>query len=269
MFRAMSTAATGLSAQQYNVDVIANNLANVNTTGFKRRRAEFADLLYVQLRHPGSAASAQEGTVFPTGIQIGHGTRNIATTPVFRMGTFLATDRELDIAIEDRGVARTFLQVRLPGGRTAYTRDGSLQVNANGEIVTTTSYPIEPPITGIPEDYLAIQISTDGLVQVVLRDETVPREIGQIEVASFINPAGLRAYGDNLYLPTEASGIARTGTPGTGEFGSIVSGFLETSNVEAVKELVGLITAQRAYEMNSKVIQSADDMLQVASNLRR
>ncbi|MBN1808749.1 MAG: flagellar basal-body rod protein FlgG [Planctomycetes bacterium] len=269
MFRALSTAATGLAAQQYNVDVIANNLANVNTTGFKRRRAEFADLLYVQLRHPGSAQNAQAGTVYPTGIQIGHGTRNIATTPVFRMGTFLATDRELDVSIEDRGVARTFLQVRLPGGRIAYTRDGSLQVNANGELVTTTGYLVEPPVTGIPEDYLAIQISTDGLVQVVLRDETEPREIGQIEVASFVNPAGLRAYGDNLYLPTEASGSARTGTPATGEFGALVAGFLETSNVEAVKELVGLITAQRAYEMNSKVIQSSDEMLQVASNLRR
>jgi len=269
MFRALSTAATGLSAQQYNVDVIANNLANVNTTGFKRRRAEFADLLYVQLRQPGAAQSAQAGTVYPTGIQIGHGTRNVATTPIFSMGTFLATDRELDVAIEDRGTARTFLQVRLPGGGTAYTRDGSLQVNANGELVTTTGFPLEPPIAGIPEDYLAIQISTDGLVQVIMRDETTPREIGQMEVASFVNPSGLRAYGDNLFIPTDASGTPRTGTPGTGEFGSLVSGFLESSNVEAVKELVGLITAQRAYEMNSKVIQSSDEMLQTASNIRR
>ena len=269
MFRALSTAATGLAAQQYNVDVIANNLANVNTTGFKRRRAEFADLLYVQLRHPGTASSAQEGLVYPTGIQIGHGTRNVATTPVFRMGTFTATDRELDLAIQDRGVARTFFQVRLPGGRTAYTRDGSLQVNANGELVTTTGYLLEPPITGIPEDYLSIQISTDGLVQVILRDETLPREVGQIEVASFINPAGLRAYGDNLFLATEASGPPRTGTPGTEEFGSLVAGFLETSNVEAVKELVALITAQRAYEMNSRVIQSSDEMLQTVTTIRR
>lgn len=269
MFRALSTAATGLAAQQHNVDVIANNLANVNTTAFKRRRAEFADLLYVQLRHPGSALSATEGLIYPTGIQIGHGTRNIATTPLFQTGTFIATDRELDLAIQDRGLARTFFQVRLPGGRIAYTRDGSLHVNANGELVTNSGYLVEPAVTGIPQDFLAVQVSSDGLVQVILQDEPTPRETGQIEVASFPNPEGLRAYGDNLFLATDASGQPRTGTPGSEEFGSLVSGFLETSNVEAVKELVALITAQRAYEMNSKVIQASDDMLQAASNLRR
>lgn len=269
MLRSLSTAATGLAAQQYNVDVIANNLANVNTTGFKRRRAEFADLLYVHLRHPGSALSAQEALLYPVGIQIGHGTRNVATTPVFRMGTFVATDRELDVAVQDRGAARTFLQVRLPGGRIAYTRDGSLHVNANGELVTNSGYLLEPLISGIPEDYVAIQISSDGLVQVILPGEPEPREVGQIEVASFANPEGLQAYGDNLFVATDASGEPRTGLPGTEEFGALIAGFLEASNVEAVKELVALITAQRAYEMNSRVIQSSDEMLQTAGNLRR
>jgi len=269
MLRSLNAAATGLQAQQRNVDVIANNLANVNTTGFKRSRAEFADLLYVQLQEPGAAVSQGEGLYSPTGIQIGHGVRNTATTTLFSVGAFAQTDRALDLVIEDQGEARGFFQVELPNGSTAYTRDGSFQVDRDGTIVTSGGYRVFPNVTGIPDDYISIMVGTDGTVQVILPDDPTPQDVGQIELASFVNPAGLRAHGSNLYLETGASGSAATGVPGDEQFGVLRSGFVESSNVEAVRELVNLITAQRAYEMNSRVIQTADEMLQATATLRR
>ena len=269
MLRALNTAATGLEAQQRNVDVIANNLANVNTTGFKRSRAEFADLLYVQIREPGSPVSRAEGLYAPTGIQIGHGVRNTATTAMWTVGTLQEGTGPLDLAVEDQGQVRSFLQVQLPNGIVAYTRDGSLQVDRNGQIVTSSGYRVYPSIDGIPQDWTSIQIGTDGTVQVYVPGSSTPTELGPIELASFINPSGLRAYGSNLFLETEASGKPQLGNPGTDQFGIIRSGFLEASNVEAVRELVSLITAQRAYEMNTRVIQAADEMLQTTATLRR
>ncbi len=269
MLRALNTAATGLEAQQLNVDVIANNLANVNTTGFKRSRAEFADLLYAQLREPGSAVSQSEGLISPTGIQVGHGVRSVAVSTQFTVGAFTQGNGPLDVSIEDQGQVRGFIQVQLPNGQTAYTRDGTLQVNSEGEIVTSSGYKLFPAITGVPSDYVSLQIGTDGTIQAIQANNPTPVDVGQIELASFINPAGLRAYGSNFYLETEASGSAERGNPGEDQFGVIRSGFLESSNVEAVRELVSLITAQRAYEMNSRVIQTADEMLQTTATLRR
>ena len=269
MLRALNTAATGLEAQQLNVDVIANNLANVNTTGFKRSRADFADLLYAQLREPGSAVSQSEGLVSPTGIQVGHGVRSTSVSTQFTVGAFQQGNGALDIAIEDQGQVRGFIQVQLPSGLTAYTRDGTLQINADGEIVTSTGYKLSPAISGVPDDYVSIQVGTDGTIQAIQANNASPVDIGQIELASFINPAGLRAYGSNFWLETEASGAPTRGNPGEDQFGAIRSGFLESSNVEAVRELVSLITAQRAYEMNSRVIQTADEMLQTTATLRR
>jgi len=255
MLRAFSTAATGMSAQQMMVDVTANNLANINTNGFKRSQIEFQDLLYVKMREAG--AEVASGLVAPTGLETGSGVRAGSTTKVFTNGELVNTSRSLDIAISGEG----FLQVSMPNGDTKYTRDGALETNADGQLVTSTGYEIQPAIT-IPSDATAVSIATDGSVNVTTDSGT--SSVGTIQLVRFINPAGLSSDGDNLLSETEASGTATTGTAGENGFGTIQAGFLEKSNVQMVTELVNLITAQRAYEVNSRTIKAGDDMLQNA-----
>jgi len=259
MLRAFSTAATGMTAQQMMVDVIANNLANINTTGFKRSQINFQDLLYVQLQQSGTEVAS--GTISPTGMEIGSGVRAASTIKVFTAGELQNTMRPLDIAIRGEG----FLQVSMPDGSIRYTRDGALQINANGELVTTTGYPIEPAIS-VPTDAVAISIEKDGGVNVT-DSSGAQSVVGTLQLARFPNPAGLSSEGDNLLAETEASGPPTLGTPGENGFGTIQSGFLEKSNVQMVTELVNLITAQRAYEINSRAIRAGDDMLRTANNV--
>lgn len=262
MIRALYTAVTGMKAQEMNIDVMANNLANVNTVGFKRSRADFQDLLYQTLREPGAASSAN--TQIPTGLQVGLGARPVAVEKVFTEGDFEPTQRSLDVAIEGDG----FLQVTQPNGNIAYTRAGSLQTDSQGRLVTADGYPIEPEIT-IPANTLTITIGSDGTVSVTTAGQTAPSQIGNIQLAKFLNPAGLSSMGRDLYTQTEASGEPTTGTPGQEGFGTISQGFLEQSNVDIVQELTQMIVAQRAYEVNSKAVQSADEMLQTANNMKR
>ena len=259
MLRAFSTAATGMTAQQMLVDVIANNLANINTTGFKRSQIDFQDLLYEKLRESGTEVAA--GINSPGGLEIGSGVRAAGNSKVFTPGEFQNTGRKLDIAIRGDG----FLQVTLPNGDVRYTRDGALQVNADGQIVTTIGYPIQPPIT-VPTDAVSIDIGKDGGVNVTDTAGTIS-VVGTIELVRFPNPSGLSSEGDNLLAQTEASGTPTTGTAGENGFGSIQSGFLEKSNVQMVTELVNLITAQRAYEINSRAIRAGDEMLRTATNI--
>jgi flagellar basal-body rod protein FlgG len=261
MLRAFSTAATGMTGQQMMVDVIANNLANVNTTGFKRSQIDFQDLLYVQMKEPGTEVAS--GINSPGGTELGSGVRAASTIKVFTPGELENTSRPLDIAIAGDG----FLQVTTPNGDLRYTRDGSLQVNANGELVTTTGYPIEPAIS-IPTDAASVSIEKDGGVNVTDSSGT-QSVVGTLQLARFPNAAGLSNEGDNLLSETEASGTPTTGTPGENGFGTIQSGFLEKSNVQMVTELVNLITAQRAYEINSRAITAGDDMLRTASQIVR
>ncbi len=261
MLRAFSTSATGMTAQQKMVDVIANNLANINTNGFKRSQLDFQDLLYVKLREPGTEVVS--GLTSPSGLEIGSGVRVASTVKVFTMGELQSTNRPLDAAIAGEG----FFQVTMPDGSTQYTRDGALQINSDGNIVTTTGFLLEPAIT-IPADAAAIDIGKDGSVNVT--DPTGNTSVvGTIQLARFSNPSGLSSEGDNLLAETEASGTALTGTPGENGFGSIQSGFLEKSNVQMVSELVNLITAQRAYEINSRAIRAGDDMLRTANEIVR
>ncbi len=261
MLRAFSTAATGMSAQQMMVDVIANNLANINTSGFKRSQINFGELLYVTLQEPGTEVAS--GINSPGGLEIGSGVRVVSTTKVYTPGELLNTGRNLDIAISGEG----FLQVSLPNGDIGYTRDGSLQINANGEIVTTTGYILEPAIS-IPTDAVSISIEKDGGVNVT--DAAGTQSVfGPIQLARFPNPSGLSSEGDNLLAETPASGTPTTGTAGEAGFGTIQSRFLEKSNVQMVNELVSLITAQRAYEINSRVIRAGDDMLRTANEIVR
>lgn len=262
MIRSLWTSATGMQAQELNIDVIANNLANVNTSGFKKSRAEFQDLLYESIR-PAGAASSQDTTV-PTGIQLGHGTRPAAVSKLFTQGDFQNTQNELDWAIEGDG----FFQIELPNGDTSYSRAGEFSLDADGRIVNPDGFPLLPQLT-IPTDTVSISVGMDGTVSVIQAGDQTPTEIGQVQLARFVNPAGLRSLGKNLYVPTEASGSEITGTPGETGLGTIAQGFLEMSNVSVVDEMVSMITAQRAYETNSKVIQTADDMLQMANNLKR
>ncbi|WDN90020.1 flagellar basal-body rod protein FlgG [Desulfosarcina sp. BuS5] len=262
MLRSLWTAATGMQAQALNIDVISNNLANVNTTGFKRSRADFQDLLYETIRKAGSASS--ESTEVPTGIQLGHGTRPAAVQKIFIQGDYQHTGNELDIAIEGDG----FFQILQPSGEVAYTRAGSFKMDSEGRIVTSDGFLMEPEIA-VPSDTRAISIGTDGTVSVLQGGSGDSVEIGTIELARFINPAGLNSIGRNLYLTTDASGDVVTGTAGENGFGTISQGYLEMSNVSVVDEMVNMITAQRAYEINSKSIQTADDMLQMANSLKR
>ncbi|MFO0202335.1 MAG: flagellar basal-body rod protein FlgG [Alphaproteobacteria bacterium] len=260
--RALSIAASGMQAQQLNVDVISHNIANMNTTAYKRQRAEFQDLLYQNMERPGSTSSSSGGTL-PLGIQIGVGVRADAVGRVTEQGGLTQTGNPYDMAINGRG----FLQIQLPSGQTAYTRAGNLAVNAEGQIVTADGYPVEPAIS-IPQEAVAMQVTRDGIVEVTLTGQTVPQQVGQLELATFINPAGLEAIGDNLYLETPASGAANVATPGSPGVGTLMQGYLELSNVNAVEEISQLIVAQRAYEMNARVITAADEMLQSTTQLR-
>jgi flagellar basal-body rod protein FlgG, Gram-negative bacteria len=260
--RALRTAASGMAAQQLNVEVISNNIANMNTVGFKKQRAEFQDLLYQNVERMGAQSSAQ-GTVVPTGIQIGAGVKAGAVYRITEQGTPQHTGNPYDMAIDGKG----FLQVTLPSGETAYTRAGNLQVNPEGQIVTDDGYLLEPAIT-IPQDAVDIIISKSGLVQVTQQGQAEPTTVGQIELATFFNEAGLEAVGDNLLLETAASGQPQIGTPGEVGYGQILQSYTEASNVDAVSEISALIVAQRAYEMNSKVISTADEMLSVAAQVK-
>ncbi len=254
MNRALNTAATGMQAQQQNVDNIANNLANASTVGFKRTRLEFQDLLYQNLRTAGAAANAS--TALPVGLQIGLGTRSIASERLFTQGDFKQTENPLDMVIEGSG----FFQVRQPSGELAYTRAGSFHLNSSGQIVTATGETLEPPVT-IPREATSITIGTDGTVSVTTPGQANAQSVGQIQLASFANPAGLEALGRNLFKETAASGQAAAGSPDSNGLGRVNQGYIEGSNVNVVEELVQMISAQRAYETNSKVITAADRML--------
>ncbi|MCA0368440.1 MAG: flagellar basal-body rod protein FlgG [Proteobacteria bacterium] len=260
--RALRTAASGMAAQQLNVEVISNNIANMNTVGFKKQRAEFQDLLYQNVERMG-AQSSSSGTVVPTGIQIGAGVKAGAVYRLTEQGTPQATGNPYDMAIDGKG----YFQISLPSGEKAYTRAGNLQVNPEGQMVTDDGYLLEPAVT-IPQDATKVSISKTGLVQVTQSGQPTPTTVGQIELANFFNEAGLEAIGDNLLLETAASGPAIVGTPGDVGFGQIMQAYTEASNVDAVTEISDLIIAQRAYEMNSKVISTADQMLSVTSQIK-
>lgn len=259
--RALTTAATGMEAQQTRLDVTANNLANVNTAGFKKSRAEFQDLMYQTVKAPG--AGTGQGTKAPNGLQIGLGVRTAGTQRMHSQGSLRQTGNPLDLAIEGRGM----FAISLPSGGTAYTRDGSFKVDAEGRLVTTDGYRLSPEIT-VPPDAQTVAIGADGTVTATTQGEPEPTELGKIQVATFANPAGLMSLGRNLFQPTAASGTAVTGTPGTSGIGSLSQGSLELSNVKVVQEMIDLITGQRAYEMNSRVIKAGDEMLQHTANLR-
>jgi len=261
MLRAFSTSATGMTAQQMMVDMISNNLANINTTGFKRSQINFQDLLYVEMEAEGTEVAS--GIKSPSGLEIGSGVRAASNVKVFSIGELQNTGNPLDIAIAGEG----FLQVAMPNGDIRYTRDGALQINGNGQLVTTSGYAIEPSIS-VPIDAASISIEKDGGVN-VMDSAGTQSVVGNIQLARFPNPSGLSSEGDNLYSETEASGTATTGIPGESGFGTIQSSFLEKSNVQMVTELVNLITAQRAYEINARAIRAGDDMLQTANQIVR
>ena len=260
--RALAIGATGMMAQQMNVDNISNNIANMTTTGYKRSRVEFKDLMYQHIDRPGSTSSTS-GTIVPTGLSLGLGVRPAATYRLQEQGTIEQTGNDLDLAISGRG----FFQIELPNGETAYTRAGSFQTNGDGEIVTSEGYRLLPGFT-VPADTLYVEVSTEGQVSVKLPAQTAMQEIGQLELVDFINPAGLEATGDTMFLETEASGQPVTANPGTDNIGIVRQGMLEQSNVDSVKEITLLITAQRAYEMNSNVISTADEMMDTVNQLR-
>jgi flagellar basal-body rod protein FlgG len=261
MIRALYSAASGMLAQQLNVDNIANNLANANTTGFKNRRVQFQDLLYQTLTAPGTQSGEQ--TVFPTGLQLGLGARVVANEVIFRQGDFVGTGNPLDVVIEGNG----FFQIRMPTGELAYTRAGSFQLNRDGQIVTNNGDFVEPSIT-VPQDALDVSIGLDGTVSFTQPGQNQAQQAGTIEIALFQNPAGLKALGNNLFQPTEASGDPIVGLPGGQEgLGRLRQGFLENSNVSVVEEFIQLITAQRAYEANARVVRTADEMYQEANSL--
>ncbi len=255
--QALWIAKTGLEAQQLRMSVISNNLANVNTTGFKQDRAKFEDLLYQTVRQPGAQSTAS--SELPSGMMVGTGVRVVATEKLHTQGSLVQTGNGLDMAIQGRG----FFQVLTPDGSLAYTRDGSFQVDSTGQVVTSNGFALDPSIT-IPTDALSITVGTDGTVSVLQSGQTTPTNAGTITLADFVNPAGLQAVGANLFKETGASGTATTGTPGETGLGSIQGGSLETSNVNVVSELVNMIETQRAYEMNSKAISTLDQMLQYA-----
>ena len=260
--RSLSIAATGMLAQQRNVEVVSNNLANMNTTAFMRRRTEFHDLLYQNLRRVGTTSS-DAGTIVPSGVQIGLGTKLAAVYRIHEQGNLTPTDNTFDVAIQGEG----FFPINLPSGDVAYTRDGTFQLNANGELVTHDGYTVGPTIT-VPEDAIDVTVNASGEVLAKIQGQVNLQNVGQIQIATFPNPAGLQAEGNNLFTETPASGTPSLGNPGEAGFGSMLQGFLETSNVNAVEEISNLISAQRAYEMNSKVIQTSDDMMGTLTNVR-
>lgn len=261
MLKSLNTAATGMQAQQTNLDVIANNLANVNTTGFKKSRAEFEDLMYHTQKDPGAATGMN--AVSPTGVQTGLGVKTAAIQKDFEHGSAVMTKGTLDLQIEGSG----FFQVLTPDGQTAYTRDGSFKKDPSGKIVDKNGNALQPEIT-IPAEARGIEVAPSGEVSILLDMGTPPQQIGQIDIVSFVNPSGLRSMGRNLFSQSNASGVPATSRPGLNGVGYLAQGQLESSNVNIVDEMVNMITAQRAYETNSKVIQSADQMLQAINNLR-
>lgn len=254
MIKSLYTAQTGLQAQQTQLDVTANNLANVSTSGFKKSRAVFEDLLYHNIRQPGAISGEQ--TNLPSGMQIGAGVRAVATERLHTQGNLQSTDNSRDLAINGAG----FFQIQMNDGSTAYTRDGSFQLDQNGQMVTSSGYPLEPAIV-IPDNALSMTISKDGIVSVMQPGNPNANQVGQIQLASFINPAGLQSIGENLYLETDASGPRNENQPGNNGLGSVYQGYVETSNVNVVEEMVSMIQNQRAYEINSKAIKSSDEML--------
>lgn len=260
--KSLSIASTGMLAQQLNVEVIANNIANLNTTAFKRQRAEFQDLLYQNLNRVG-AQSSDAGTITPTGIQLGVGVKTGAIYRITKQGDMIQTENSLDMAVNGRG----YFRITLPNGDDAYTRAGSFQLSPQGEVVTADGFIVQPSVT-IPQDAIDVTINQQGEVQVKLAGQVTPSIAGTFELAIFPNEAGLEAIGSNMLLETPASGAANIGAPNSPGFGTIIQGFLETSNVNAVTEITNLITAQRAYEMNSRVIATADEMMSAVSNLR-
>ena len=260
--RSLDIAGTGMQAQQTNVEVISNNIANMTTTGFKRRRGEFQDLIYQNLRRVGSNSS-DTGTIVPSGAQVGLGVRTAAIYRINEQGNLQQTSNALDMAIQGNG----YFQVTLPSGDTAYTRDGTFGLAADGTIVTADGYTVQPGIQ-IPSNATAVTVNASGQVQVTIQGQTAPQTAGQLQLGTFPNAAGLDAQGQNLLIETAASGQAVSGNPGTPGFGNVMQGFVETSNVNVVTEITNLITAQRAYEMNSKVITTSDDMLSTLTNLR-
>jgi flagellar basal-body rod protein FlgG len=261
--RALHTAATGMMAQELNVQVISNNIANMRTTGYKRQRAEFQDLLYEHVRRVGTQTSEQ-GNILPAGIELGSGVKTVGTPRLMTQGAILTTGKETDVAIRGEG----FLPITLPDGRTAYTRDGSFAIDATGRIVTAQGFLIQPQIT-VPANATGLTINAQGQVMVTPAGTTTPTQIGQIQLAVFINKSGLQGIGDNLLLETPSSGTPQLGTPSTLGFGSLLQNSLEQSNVEAVSEISDLIAAQRAYEMNAKVVSAADQMLQSTTGMMR
>jgi flagellar basal-body rod protein FlgG len=260
--RSLDIAGTGMQAQQTNVEVISNNIANMTTTGFKRRRAEFQDLIYQNLRRVGSNSS-DTGTLVPSGAQVGLGVKTAAIYRINEQGNLQQTSNTLDLAIQGNG----YFPVTMPSGETAYTRDGTFALASDGTIVTADGYTVQPAIQ-IPAAATGVTINATGQVQVTLAGQTAPQTVGQLQLAVFPNEAGLDAQGDNMFLQTSASGAPVTGNPASQGFGSVMQGFIETSNVNVVTEITNLITAQRAYEMNSKVITTSDDMLSTLTNLR-
>lgn len=262
MMRSLWSAATGMKGQETNIAVVSNNLSNVSTTGFKKQRVDFQDLMYQTLAEPGAPIAAD--AEYPVGIQIGHGVRPVSTTRMFTQGEFQQTDQALDVVIQKRG----FFQIQLPNGDIAYTRDGAWKLSENGVIVTSDGYTVLPGFT-IPQDALGLNITSSGIIAAKMPNQVDLEVIGQIEIADFINPQGLDALGKNLFIPSGSSGDPVVGIPGTEEFGEIAQGYVEMSNVKVVEEMVNMIVAQRAYEANSKTIQTSDSMLQMANNLRR
>jgi len=262
MMRALFSGASGMHAQTLNMDVISNNLANINTAGFKKSRAEFQDLIYQTMREPGARSTI--ATEIPTGMQVGLGVKPVAINRVFSQGNFKHTGHPFDLVIEGDG----FFQITMPDGTIAYTRDGSFSRDSTGRLVTNEGYPLEPNIT-IPADATSVTIGNDGTISVLRPGETEATEVGSIQLAKFVNTAGLKSLGKNLYMNTATSGDPIQGTPGLEGLGTITQGYQEMSNVDIVEELVGMIVAQRAYETSSKSIRAADQMLQGAINLGR
>ena len=261
--RALQAAATGMMAQELNVQVISNNIANLRTTGYKRQRAQFQDLLYENLRRAGSSTS-DTGTTLPAGLALGSGVKTGSTPRVMSQGNLSSTEKTYDIAIRGEGLFR----VRMPDGRTAYSRDGSFDLDATGQIVTRDGYILEPGIT-VPANATGVTISAQGVVQATVAGQTAPTNLGQIQLSRFINKTGLESIGDNLFVETAASGQALDGTPSSDGFGNLQQAYLEEANVNAVTEISALIAAQRAYEMNSKVVTAADQMLSATSSMFR
>jgi flagellar basal-body rod protein FlgG len=261
MFRSLHIAATGMSAQEMQLEGISNNIANANTVGYKKQRIDFQDLLYQTVRAAGSPTGPT--TMMPSGLQLGCGVRVVGTSRIFEQGTLLNTNNQLDLAIEGRG----FFTVQQADGTLAYTRDGALQTDGDGRIVTAEGLPLDPPIV-VPPESTGVSIAANGTVTATLSGQSQPSELGQIMIATFVNPSGLRALGHSLFVPTAASGEPMVGAPGEEGRGGLLQGSVEKANVDIVEEMIGLISAQRAYEINSKVITTADDMLQAATQMR-